>query len=510
MQFLSSAASRRAAAVAAASVLPPVLPPASTSSQNDLLGHTQPSHPSEFHPAYRISGYMEHLYSLQHAAATSPTSLPGLGFGSEYLGLSPSLTDLHAPSSFPNSSYHFCLENSRLNTPRAGGFRTGGINRKRVLSSSPYSDSFDINSMIRFSPNSLASIVSGSRGSSISGSYGHLSASALGPISMHGMTPHLQQLQAHLLRTAGGLLHPIPGHPASSTSSIFSLTHPPVQHPLNKPIHIESTITLPTTMVSTHSNIELPSSTSTVQFAEPDSVSSSSVYNKNTCHSSSSKSHRNKNSNNEASNKKSTSSSSHIASQSSSKNNDDSRLHCYEENRVSTTINNNITRKSITLSGTPSTTAPIGVTSVDTTDLKDEPGDFVETNCHWKDCSMEFQFQEDLVKHINNDHIHANKKSFICRWKNCSRDEKPFKAQYMLVVHMRRHTGEKPHKCTFEGCFKAYSRLENLKTHLRSHTGEKPYTCEYPGCTKAFSNASDRAKHQNRTHSNEVSSDLFF
>lgn len=84
---------------------------------------------------------------------------------------------------------------------------------------------------------------------------------------------------------------------------------------------------------------------------------------------------------------------------------------------------------------------------VDTTDLKDEP-DFVETNCHWRDCGMEFSTQEQLVKHINSDHIHANKKSYVCRWDDCSRDEKPFKAQYMLVVHMRRHTGEKPHKCT--------------------------------------------------------------
>lgn len=86
---------------------------------------------------------------------------------------------------------------------------------------------------------------------------------------------------------------------------------------------------------------------------------------------------------------------------------------------------------------------------VDTTDPKDEPiDDFIETNCHWRDCDMEFGTQDSLVKHINNDHIHANKKNFICRWLNCSRDEKPFKAQYMLVVHMRRHTGEKPHKCT--------------------------------------------------------------
>ncbi|XP_054162446.1 transcriptional activator cubitus interruptus-like [Oppia nitens] len=137
----------------------------------------------------------------------------------------------------------------------------------------------------------------------------------------------------------------------------------------------------------------------------------------------------------------------------------------------------------------------------DNGDDHNEP-DFIETNCHWDDCRLEFKTQEQLVKHIG-DHIAANKRSFVCLWKECSRERKAFKAQYMLVVHMRRHTGEKPYNCTFEGCVKRYSRLENLKTHLRSHTGEKPYTCEFPGCSKAFSNASDRAKHQNRTHSND-------
>lgn len=64
------------------------------------------------------------------------------------------------------------------------------------------------------------------------------------------------------------------------------------------------------------------------------------------------------------------------------------------------------------------------------------------TNTFW------FSFSFSQPQHINNDHIHGEKKEFVCRWLDCSREQKPFKAQYMLVVHMRRHTGEKPHKCT--------------------------------------------------------------
>lgn len=149
---------------------------------------------------------------------------PGLTLSSEYLGSRATLTDLHAPSSLASADF-FGIDSSRLNSPRPGSIRAS-VSRKRALSSSPYSDSFDINSMIRFSPNSLASIVNASRSSSASGSYGHLSAGTMSPLGMHAsMAPNIQQLQAHLLRTSG-LLHPLhPQHVTSPSASMFSLSH---------------------------------------------------------------------------------------------------------------------------------------------------------------------------------------------------------------------------------------------------------------------------------------------
>uniref|UniRef100_A0A3Q3KKF8 Zinc finger protein GLIS1-like n=1 Tax=Mastacembelus armatus TaxID=205130 RepID=A0A3Q3KKF8_9TELE len=120
--------------------------------------------------------------------------------------------------------------------------------------------------------------------------------------------------------------------------------------------------------------------------------------------------------------------------------------------------------------------------------------------CRWIDCSSAYEQQEELVRHIEKVHIDQRKgEDFTCFWAGCIRRYKPFNARYKLLIHMRVHSGEKPNKCMFEGCNKAFSRLENLKIHLRSHTGEKPYLCQHPGCQKAFSNSSDRAKHQ-RTH----------
>ncbi|NXM88814.1 GLIS1 protein, partial [Oenanthe oenanthe] len=156
------------------------------------------------------------------------------------------------------------------------------------------------------------------------------------------------------------------------------------------------------------------------------------------------------------------------------------------------------------LSQTPGTLPHLNA-SMSPKSLQPSDGDEQELSsgkqvCQWIDCSATYDQQDELVRHIEKTHIDQRKgEDFTCFWAGCVRRYKPFNARYKLLIHMRVHSGEKPNKCMFEGCNKAFSRLENLKIHLRSHTGEKPYLCQHPGCQKAFSNSSDRAKHQ-RTH----------
>ncbi|KAH8299519.1 hypothetical protein KR044_002230 [Drosophila immigrans] len=122
--------------------------------------------------------------------------------------------------------------------------------------------------------------------------------------------------------------------------------------------------------------------------------------------------------------------------------------------------------------------------------------------CNWHDCGRVFESLEALAQHVTLRHAIASLLDglYYCRWGGCQRSERGFNARYKMLVHVRTHTKEKPHRCHL--CDKSFSRAENLKIHIRSHSGEKPYKCHFEGCQKAYSNSSDRFKHT-RTHSME-------
>lgn len=407
-----------------------------------------------------INPYVDYIRSLHSspslsmisaARGLSPNDVPHAGVNpAEYYHQMALLTGHRSPysdilppagtASALHMDYLHAMEGCRFPSPRL----SARPSRKRTLSISPLSDpNFDLQTMIRTSPNSLVTILNNSRSSSsTSGSYGHLSAGAISPALSfpYPATPVAIQQMHHQIMSRQQSLGSAFGH------------SPPLIHPA------------PTFAPQRH----VPGLSTVLASAQIASCPSESAQSKPTSESA-------------------------VSSTGDPMQHKRSRIKADEELPSP--------------GGGSEQEQPEGMTlvkeEVDKDESKQEPEVIYETNCHWEGCSREFDTQEQLVHHINNDHIHGEKKEFVCRWLDCSREQKPFKAQYMLVVHMRRHTGEKPHKCTFEGCAKAYSRLENLKTHLRSHTGEKPYVCEHEGCNKAFSNASDRAKHQNRTHSNE-------
>lgn len=68
--------------------------------------------------------------------------------------------------------------------------------------------------------------------------------------------------------------------------------------------------------------------------------------------------------------------------------------------------------------------------------------------CRWKDCNLMFADQQELVVHLKKMHLdQATDDEFTCLWENCKRNSDPFNARYKLVIHMRVHSKEQPHKC---------------------------------------------------------------
>ena len=76
--------------------------------------------------------------------------------------------------------------------------------------------------------------------------------------------------------------------------------------------------------------------------------------------------------------------------------------------------------------------------------------------------------------------------------------------QHVSAVHLK----ERPFKCHFDSCDKAFPSVAYLKVHERVHTGEKPFACAY--CDYRASQSSRLTKHLKSKHSRSVVVTNFF
>ena len=89
----------------------------------------------------------------------------------------------------------------------------------------------------------------------------------------------------------------------------------------------------------------------------------------------------------------------------------------------------------------------------------------------------------------------------LYRWSQSSRSTRqPSGLRSPDATIHRKHTGEKPYKCTWPGCSYAATQQQHMDTHHLKHTGEKPYKCTWVGCSYATTTQQNLDSHYSRKH----------
>jgi len=67
-----------------------------------------------------------------------------------------------------------------------------------------------------------------------------------------------------------------------------------------------------------------------------------------------------------------------------------------------------------------------------------------------------------------------------------------------VLMTLAGFVGERPFRCTWEGCEWRFARSDELRRHFRKHTGYKPFACRT--CSRSFSRSDHLTLHLKRHH----------
>ncbi|KAJ1564673.1 zinc-finger protein [Nowakowskiella sp. JEL0078] len=95
--------------------------------------------------------------------------------------------------------------------------------------------------------------------------------------------------------------------------------------------------------------------------------------------------------------------------------------------------------------------------------------------CLWNGCQDRFDSFDKLTVHVSEYHIGSGKSEYICKWRHCGRDGKPFPQRQKVMRHIQTRT------CPEPACGQDFAIPGALTIHIRKHTGEKPFKCKMDG-----------------------------